>query len=53
MLHVFDAKTGKELGNVDLNGSTVATAAVVGDIVNNPDPIAQARAWIAATRAVA
>jgi thiamine-phosphate pyrophosphorylase len=29
------------------------SAAVVGDIVNNPDPIAQARAWIAATRAIA
>jgi thiamine-phosphate pyrophosphorylase len=26
------------------------SAAVVGDIVNNPDPVAQARAWIAATR---
>ncbi|WP_421996538.1 thiamine phosphate synthase [Reyranella sp.] len=25
-------------------------ASVVGDIVNHPDPIAQARAWIAATR---
>ena len=25
-------------------------AAVVGDIVNNPDPMAQAKAWIAATR---
>jgi thiamine-phosphate pyrophosphorylase len=29
------------------------SAAVVGDIVNNPDPIAQAKAWIAATRAAA
>jgi thiamine-phosphate pyrophosphorylase len=28
-------------------------AAVVGDIVNNPDPVARARAWIAATRATA
>ena len=27
--------------------------AVVGDIVNNPDPIAQAKAWIAATRVAA
>jgi thiamine-phosphate pyrophosphorylase len=27
------------------------SAAVVGDIVNNPDPIGQAKAWIAATRA--
>jgi len=26
------------------------SAAVVGDIVNNPDPVAQAKAWIAATR---
>ena len=25
-------------------------ASVVGDIVNHPDPIAQAKAWIAATR---
>jgi len=25
-------------------------ASVVGDIVNHPDPVAQARAWIAATR---
>jgi len=24
---------------------------VVGDIVNNPDPVAQAKAWIVATRA--
>jgi hypothetical protein len=29
------------------------SAAVVGDIVNNPDPIAQARAWIDATRVAA
>jgi len=29
------------------------SAAVVGDIVNNPDPVAQARAWIAATRVAA
>jgi thiamine-phosphate pyrophosphorylase len=29
------------------------SAAVVGDIVNNADPIAQARAWIAATRQAA
>ncbi|HSI02508.1 MAG TPA: thiamine phosphate synthase [Reyranella sp.] len=29
------------------------SAAVVGDIVNNPDPIAQAGAWIDATRAMA
>jgi thiamine-phosphate pyrophosphorylase len=28
------------------------SAAVVGDIVNHPDPPAQARAWIAATRKV-
>ena len=27
------------------------SAAVVGDIVNHRDPVAQARAWIAATRA--
>ena len=29
------------------------SAAVVGDIVNNPDPVAQAKAWIAATRVAA
>ena len=29
------------------------SAAVVGDIVNNTDPLAQARAWIAATRVAA
>jgi thiamine-phosphate pyrophosphorylase len=29
------------------------SAAVVGDIVNNADPIAQAKAWIAATREAA
>jgi len=29
------------------------SAAVVGDIVNHPDPVKQAKAWIAATRAVA
>jgi thiamine-phosphate pyrophosphorylase len=29
------------------------SAAVVGDIVNNTDPIAQAKAWIAATRQAA
>jgi thiamine-phosphate pyrophosphorylase len=29
------------------------SAAVVGDIVNHPDPVAQARAWIAATRVAA
>ncbi len=29
------------------------SAAVVGDIVNHADPIAQARSWIAATRAAA
>ena len=29
------------------------SAAVVGDIVNNADPIAQSRAWIAATRQAA
>jgi thiamine-phosphate pyrophosphorylase len=29
------------------------SAAVVGDIVNHPDPLAQARAWIAATRVYA
>ncbi|MBA4188789.1 MAG: hypothetical protein C0467_12390 [Planctomycetaceae bacterium] len=33
VLHVIDAKTGKELGNIDLGGSTVTTAAVVGDWV--------------------
>ncbi len=27
------------------------SASVVGDIVNNADPVAQAKAWIAATRA--
>ena len=30
ILHVIDAKTGKELGTVDLGGQAVATAAVVG-----------------------
>ncbi|HTR87740.1 MAG TPA: thiamine phosphate synthase [Reyranella sp.] len=29
------------------------SAAVVGDIVNNADPIAQAKAWVAATRVAA
>ena len=29
------------------------SAAVVGDIVNNADPVAQAKAWIAATRVAA
>jgi thiamine-phosphate pyrophosphorylase len=29
------------------------SAAVVGDIVNSPDPIARAKAWIAATRRIA
>jgi thiamine-phosphate pyrophosphorylase len=29
------------------------SAAVVGDIVNNPDPVKQAKAWIAATRSLA
>ena len=28
------------------------SAAVVGDIVNHPDPVAQTRAWVAATRFV-
>src|SRR5205085_3473137 len=31
VLHVLDAKTGKELGAVDLGGQAAATAAVVGD----------------------
>jgi outer membrane protein assembly factor BamB len=31
ILHVIDAKSGKELGNIDLVGQSVATAAVVGD----------------------
>lgn len=31
VLHVIDAKTGKELGNVDLGGQAAATAAVLGD----------------------
>jgi outer membrane protein assembly factor BamB len=30
-LHILDAKTGKELGSVDLEGQAAATAAVVGD----------------------
>jgi thiamine-phosphate pyrophosphorylase len=29
------------------------SAAVVGDIVNNPDPVKQAKAWIAETRSLA
>ncbi|MBA4064368.1 MAG: hypothetical protein C0501_11775 [Isosphaera sp.] len=33
ILHVIDARTGKELGSVDLGGETVATAAVAGDRV--------------------
>ncbi len=33
ILHVIDAKTGKELGTIDLGGQAVATAAVVGDRV--------------------
>jgi outer membrane protein assembly factor BamB len=31
ILHVIDAKNGKELGSIDLVGQTVATAAVEGD----------------------
>ena len=31
ILHVLDAKTGKELGTVELGGQAAATAAVVGD----------------------
>jgi WD40 repeat protein len=31
ILHILDAKTGKELGSVDLGGQAAATAAVVGD----------------------
>ena len=31
ILHVIDAKNGKELGTLDLRGQTIATAAVVGD----------------------
>lgn len=31
ILHVIDAKTGKELGSIDLQGQTLATGAVVGD----------------------
>ena len=33
-----------------LNASGADIAAVVGDIVNNADPVAQAKAWVAATR---
>ena len=33
ILHVFDAKNGKELGNIDLVGQTTATTAIVGDWV--------------------
>ncbi len=33
LLHVLDAKTGKNLGEVDLGGQTGATAAVLGDSV--------------------
>ena len=33
ILHVIDAKTGKELGAIDLGGQAVATAAVVDDRV--------------------
>ncbi len=33
VLHVIDAKTGKEVGTVELGGETVATAAVAGDRV--------------------
>lgn len=31
VLHVIDAKNGKELGSIDLQGQTLATGAVVGD----------------------
>jgi outer membrane protein assembly factor BamB len=31
ILHVLDAKTGQEVGTVDLNGQAAATAAVLGD----------------------
>jgi outer membrane protein assembly factor BamB len=31
ILHVIDAKNGKEMGTIDLVGQSVATAAVVGD----------------------
>lgn len=31
IFHILDAKTGKELGSVDLGGQAAATAAVVGD----------------------
>ncbi len=31
ILHILDAKTGKELGTVELNGQAAATAAVEGD----------------------
>jgi outer membrane protein assembly factor BamB len=31
ILHVIDARTGKELGSIDLQGQTLATGAVVGD----------------------
>ena len=33
VLHVLDARTGKELGTIDLGGQTVATAAVHGERV--------------------
>lgn len=33
VLRVFDAKTGKEQGSIDLGGQSVATAAVAGDRV--------------------
>lgn len=33
VLHILDAKTGKELGTVDLGGETAATAAAIGDSV--------------------
>jgi outer membrane protein assembly factor BamB len=33
ILHVIDARNGKELGSIDLGGQTVTTAAVVGDWV--------------------
>lgn len=33
MLHVLDAKTGKEFGSVDLNGQTGSAAAVLGDVL--------------------
>lgn len=31
ILHILDAKSGKELGNVELGGQAAATAAVLGD----------------------